>query len=112
MPKYFRDEDVAEANKIMAGDAPIQATAGRMTPAERIASVGRAFGAKAPAKKADPMEAEAAALQELLGKDVKVSPMGKKAGGKVKKYKSGGMASASKRADGCAVRGKTKGRML
>jgi len=110
MPKYFRDEDVAEANKIMAGDAPIQATAGRMTPAERIASVGRAFGAKAPAKKADPMEAEAAALQELLGKDVKVTP--KKKGGKVKAYKNGGMSSASKRADGIAKRGKTKGRML
>jgi hypothetical protein len=32
----------------------------------------------------------------------------------VKKMKKGGMArsSASKRADGCAVRGKTKGRMV
>jgi hypothetical protein len=27
-------------------------------------------------------------------------------------YKKGGMVSASKRADGCAQRGKTKGRML
>ena len=37
-----------------------------------------------------------------------------KKGGMVKKMKSGGMvkSSASKRADGCAVRGKTKGRMI
>lgn len=35
---------------------------------------------------------------------------GYKKGGKVKKYAAGGMAS--KRADGCAVRGKTKGKML
>lgn len=37
-----------------------------------------------------------------------------KMGGKAlkKNYKSGGTVSASKRADGCAVRGKTKGRMV
>jgi len=38
---------------------------------------------------------------------------GMKAGGSVKAYKSGGsVSSASKRADGCAMRGKTKGRMV
>ena len=38
---------------------------------------------------------------------------GMKKGGKVKKYASGGsVSSASKRADGCAQRGKTKGRMV
>lgn len=36
----------------------------------------------------------------------------KKAGGAIKKMAAGGSTSASKRADGCAVRGKTKGRML
>lgn len=42
-----------------------------------------------------------------------VSDMGMKRGGKVKKMAKGGMtSSASKRADGCAVKGKTKGRML
>jgi hypothetical protein len=36
-----------------------------------------------------------------------------KHGGKVKKYASGGsVSSASKRADGCAVKGKTKGRFV
>lgn len=39
-----------------------------------------------------------------------VSDMGMKRGGAVKKMASGG--SASKRADGCAVKGKTKGRMI
>jgi len=34
-------------------------------------------------------------------------------GGNVKKYASGGsVSSASKRADGCAVKGKTKGRFV
>jgi hypothetical protein len=39
--------------------------------------------------------------------------LGMKKGGAVKKMASGGkVSSASKRADGCAVRGKTKGRMM
>jgi hypothetical protein len=39
--------------------------------------------------------------------------MGMKKGGKVKKMKKGGtVSSASKRADGCAVKGKTKGRFV
>jgi hypothetical protein len=39
--------------------------------------------------------------------------LGMKKGGSVKKMASGGkVSSASKRADGCAVRGKTKGRMV
>jgi hypothetical protein len=39
--------------------------------------------------------------------------LGMKKGGAVKKMASGGkVSSASKRADGCAIRGKTKGRMM
>jgi archaeosine-15-forming tRNA-guanine transglycosylase len=38
---------------------------------------------------------------------------GYKKGGKIKKMASGGkVSSASKRADGCATKGKTKGKML
>lgn len=37
---------------------------------------------------------------------------GMKKGGMVKKAKGGSVSSASKRADGCAVRGKTKGKMI
>lgn len=68
-------------------------------------SVAKAFGAKpapapAPAPKPD-MSKDAQELQNLLGKDVVVS---KKAGGKI--------SSASKRADGCAIKGKTRGKMV
>jgi hypothetical protein len=39
--------------------------------------------------------------------------LGRKKGGTVSSYKSGGkVSSASKRADGCAVKGKTKGRFI
>lgn len=38
--------------------------------------------------------------------------LGMKKGGCVKMAKGGSVSSASKRADGCAVKGKTKGRMV
>ena len=39
--------------------------------------------------------------------------LGRKAGGTVSSYKSGGkVSSASKRADGCAIKGKTRGKMV
>ena len=39
--------------------------------------------------------------------------LGRKAGGTVSSYKSGGkVSSASKRADGCCVKGKTRGKMM
>jgi len=45
--------------------------------------------------------------------EIKRETRGMKKGGKVKKYASGGsVSSASKRADGCAQRGKTKGRIV
>jgi hypothetical protein len=56
-------------------------------------------------------------IENLKGKMMKRKP-GYKKGGCVKKMASGGYAkggstgSASKRADGCAQRGKTKGKML
>jgi hypothetical protein len=60
---------------------------------------------EADAKKA----AEAQAAQAAMTGGMK--PM--KKGGKVSSYKSGGkVSSASKRADGCATKGKTKGRMV
>ena len=54
-----------------------------------------------------------------VGRVLEPKPMGKKKGGKIGKgmtknnYKKGGKVSfCSKRADGCAVKGKTKGRMI
>lgn len=79
-------EDLNKADRIIAGELPAQETPGIMTPAERRASIAKAFGAKP--------------------KQVKVSD-------EEKSYKSGGsVSSASKRADGCAVKGKTKGRIV
>ena len=67
---------------------------------------------KKPAKDVDISTREG--FKELINKPVK-----KRAGGKVgmgmtkNNYKKGGkVSSCSKRADGCAVRGKTKGRMV
>ena len=86
---------------------------------------------KAEKKKLAAAEADAKASKERADKEVDTSsadpdfvrgeqygrgaPDGMKRGGKVKKMASGGMtskaSSASKRADGIAQRGKTKGRM-
>ena len=47
----------------------------------------------------------------LVSQDIK--PFGKKKGGEVKQMKKGGkVSSCSKRADGCAIKGKTKGKMI
>lgn len=71
------------------------------TAAIHRASVSKAFGAKPAEKKESPLEADAKELQALLGDDVAVKPV---------KMAKGGSASA--RADGCAIKGKTKGRMV
>lgn len=48
---------------------------------------------------------------KMAGNDIGTGAM--KKGGKVKKYAAGGMiGSASKRADGIAMKGKTKGKMI
>ena len=63
-------------------------------------------------------EAEIAKMKEILNKPKGGSTgMGGGGGGDTKflkpKYKAGGkVSSASKRADGCAVKGKTRGRMV
>lgn len=60
-------------------------------------------------------------IDQMTEEEKKVlnKPMGKKKGGKVgmgmtkNNYKKGGkVSSCSKRADGCAIKGKTKGRMV
>jgi len=74
------------------------------TAALNRASVSKAFGAKTapePVKKPNPLEADAKDLQAVLGKDVVVKPEKKMA-------KGGSVKSASARADGCAIRGKTR----
>ena len=57
------------------------------------------------------IRSEAAKSNKKLKEDT--DPGGYKKGGKIKKMASGGkVSSASKRADGCATKGKTKGKML
>jgi hypothetical protein len=76
------------------------------TAAIHRASVSKAFNAKpAPEKKPTQAERDMEELQTALGKDVVVKPQMKAKGGMIK-------SSASKRADGCAIKGKTKGRMV
>lgn len=54
-------------------------------------------------------------LNQVMGEEEDKKPMGMKKGGavrKTKKYSSGGsVSSASKRGDGCATKGKTKGKI-
>jgi hypothetical protein len=57
----------------------------------------------------DPDVPGSASALDALRKDIGGGAFAMKKGGKVKSYKSGGsVSSASKRADGCAIRGKTR----
>jgi hypothetical protein len=64
-------------------------------------SIAKAFGAPEPVKKPPPLEGQAKELQALLGSDVVVKP-------ETKMAKGGSVKSASARADGIAIRGKTR----
>lgn len=90
--KYASGGDVVsqEAEDIIQGKRPVQAKPGEMTPAERRASIAKAFGAKpspAPAPKAkSSLSKDAEELQRLLGDDVVVSPAERrKRGGSIKR---------------------------
>ena len=74
---------------------------GRMTSAESAAVMSR-FG--------NPPGAESRVNKETPQGETYDMSIGMKRGGAVKKMASGG--SASSRADGCAVKGKTRGRMI
>jgi len=67
---------------------------------------------KVPSKEAQ----QAAADEAMRRKEEKVqttkTEIGKKKGGCVKMAKGGSVSSASKRADGCAQRGKTRGKLV
>jgi len=61
-----------------------------------------------PANRAAPIMA--GDVDAMMGRSARDDMSGMKRGGKVKKMAKGG--SASKRADGCATKGKTKGRFV
>ena len=80
---------------------------------QRKQRLGSEYAKQYSAYQNAPAGADKEALRQSMEKakrDYEASPM--KKGGKVKKYASGGsVSSASKRADGIAQRGKTKGRI-
>ena len=64
-------------------------------------------------KELDEISPEAQAMMEQKRKDVKQEEQQKNMEKSAKRYASGGkVGSASKRADRCAVKGKTRGRMV
>jgi len=96
------------------GGMPMVNKGGKMVPSFAADGVGKmAKGGMAESKK---MVGKEVAFMKKKGapaamiKHEKAEMMGMKKGGGVKKMAAGG--SASSRADGCAIKGKTKGRML
>ncbi len=81
--------------------------------ADKNPDILRAFGVAgniAANKLEDREEEKQRRAMEAAQTGAAPAPAGMKKGGKVKKYSSGG--SASKRADGCAMRGKTRGKIV
>ena len=80
---------------------------------DRVSSKVRGLG---PGMAARRLEGRGVDIKGLTGNRANPDDLGSyKKGGKVKKMNMGGMAnggSASKRADGIAIKGKTKGKML
>jgi len=95
------------------GGMPMVNKGGKMVPSFAADGVGKmAKGGMAESKK---MVGKEVAFMKKKGAPAAMikhekAEMGMKKGGGVKKMAAGG--SASSRADGCAVKGKTKGRML
>jgi hypothetical protein len=102
-------------------DAKIRAATrnfGRRSAAQEAMDDARIFGSNAPmeGRTASGLPREARGIGSVFDRSAPVAGRprgGMKSGGSVKSYKSGGkVSSASKRADGIAVKGKTKGRMV
>lgn len=95
--KKYNDGGVIseEAEEIIQGRRPPQATPGVMTPAERRASIAKAFGA-GPRRPKTKAERDAEEMQELLGREFTVTAPAerRKKGGSVKRYKEGGALKA------------------
>ena len=105
------------ANKVLgptAGIFPRMAAAAQNKDARRAAAVAAMQKADFDAKR----DAAAGIRRRPMVEDIMVTeeatagaPMTMRKGGKVKKMAKGG-STASKRADGCATKGKTKGRFV
>ena len=67
---------------------------------------------KTPSKESQQAAADAAMRAKEEKAPTTKTEIGKKKGGCVKMAKGGSVSSASKRADGCAQRGKTRGKLV
>jgi hypothetical protein len=100
----------------------LENNATRMLPYDKAASLAAKRAARAESRDIDmkmgnaknygidPSKPGSASALDALRKDIGAGEFTMKKGGKVKSYKAGGTvkSSASKRADGCAIRGKTR----
>ena len=96
-----------QANKLSQGELR---NAGKITPDEATQSEGAQAMWRASHAMSD--TADEAKASKNLRKNMREMDSEAKAKRGIEGKKKGGMVSASKRADGCAVKGKTKGRML
>lgn len=94
------EASVAKPKKYAAGGVTKE-----MPSAKAMGSLGMAKGGKAKAKGKPFAATKFGAAMVKKSADTKGRAM-------VKKYASGGLVAGHKSADGCAVRGKTKGKML
>ena len=84
--------------------------AGFLIPASYLAKSQRDKAARKAARPAAGMSVRPMAEEVMVAEEAPAGAMMRK-GGKVKKMAKGG-STASKRADGCATKGKTKGRFV
>ena len=106
--------DYKERFEAMKAAEAAMKTTPKQTPYSNLANAGRAMQTKDSQKPMtkEQAEREAEQLRELEEKaPTTKTEMGKKKGGCIKMAKGGTVGSASKRADGIAQRGKTRGKV-
>lgn len=116
---------IAAVKKALAEEMQYEApnVEARKNITERVAKAGREAEAEVKREMRGVMKAAGGLLKDVdaeenpglakLPENVRNKMGYKRSGGKVKKMAAGGsVSSASKRADGCAIRGKTKGRIV
>ena len=98
--------NMGKVNKITKKETSVE------TPTGDIGSVNRLGNPEAIGPDMSAVIKEAAAAPEMDLQEKARKSMGFKKGGAIKKMASGGKVSQLAKANGCAVRGKTKGRII
>ena len=117
-PSSVKPEPITGPKPAKSAESAMPDVAARKAATAERTSRRSAFGddqkfmGKTEAAKTEPKTEKKSALSDLADIFRRAPKTGMKKGGSVKKMASGGsVSSASKRADGCAVRGKTRGMM-